>query len=257
VTAGYRYREVSALSPLPSPDGYRGRLPEQGSLGAARLAWEYSSARRQAYSISPGGGRTLVLALERSQEGYGSDISFTRAAADWTEYLTLPWDRQVLQARLFVGGAGGETPGQGAFGLGGGSAGDLPYSVDDRYLPLRGYRPNALLGDRAVLVGLEYRFPLLEIGRGGSSAPLFLRRLHGALFVDAGSAWDHGGFDAGGLRTGVGAELRLDLTFSYFVPLTVYAGVAWGLDEEGGIYPTLGVRIPQGLLGAATSPGRR
>jgi outer membrane protein assembly factor BamA len=163
----------------------------------------------------------------------------------------------VLQARLFAGGAGGDAPPQGAFALGGESPGDVSLALEAPSLPLRGYPANAFRGDNALLLGLEYRFPLREIGRGGDTAPFFWRRLHGAVFLDAGGAWDEGGASAERLHAGVGAELRLDLTFSYGLPLTLRLGVAWGLDEEGGVYPTLGITMPQGFLGAATPTGRR
>jgi outer membrane protein assembly factor BamA len=256
VSLGYRYRYLTAQSPPPAVTP-PGEEPATGSLGAARLGWAYTNAHRQAFSISPEGGRSVRLGLERAQEGLGSDRTFTRASADWAEYLALPPRRHVLLARLFAGTAGGDTPAQGAFSLGGESPGDVSLSIDDAALPLRGYPLNAFRGDQALLGGLEYRFPLREIGRGGETAPFFLRRLHGALFVDAGEAWDGGGFSAGDLRTGVGAELRLDLSLSYFLPLTLRLGVAWGLDEEGGVYPTLALTMPQGLLGAATPTGRR
>ncbi len=257
IAAGYRYRHLSALSPPAPLAGSPSGEPTRGSLGAARLSWAWSSARRQTFSISPEGGRTLLLAVERAQEGLGSGRSYTRATADWSEYLPLPWSRHVLQARLFAGGAGGDPPAQGAFALGGDSPGDVSYALDDRWLHLRGYPVNALRGNRALLAGLEYRFPLAEIGRGDDTAPFFLRRLHGALFVDTGAAWEDGGFAAGELRTGIGAEIRLDLYFSYFVPLTLRLGLAKGLDEEGGVYPTLGIWMPQGLPGSATSTRRR
>ncbi len=257
ISAGYRYRELSGLTPLPPWAGYDGTLPATGLLGSARLAWAYTNAHRQTFSISPEDGRRIELGLERYQEGFGSDRSFTRATFDWNEYIALPLPRNVLAARLFVGSARGDTPRQGTFGLGGDAPGDIAFALDDRSLPLRGYPAGAFRGESAVLAGLEYRFPLFEVGRGGVSAPFFLRRFHGALFVDTGEAWGNGGFRSGALHTGIGAEVRLDVFFSYFVPLTVRLGIAKGLDEEGGVYPTLGIWMPQGFLGSATEPQRR
>ena len=141
----------------------------------------------------------------------------------------------------------GGPPQQGVFSLGGNPPGAVEYAREDTVLLLRGYRPDTFHGERALLASLEYRFPLIEVGRGGVSAPFFLRRLSGALFVDAGEAWTDGAFRAGELQAGVGAEIRLDLFFSYFLPLTVRLGLAVGLGEEGGVYPTLGISIPQGL----------
>jgi hypothetical protein len=163
----------------------------------------------------------------------------------------------VLAARLFAGGASGGPPQQGVYGLGGDSPGDLDFATDEPSLSLRGFPPNTFRGEQAVLAGLEYRFPLLEVGRGGVSAPLFLRRLHGALFVDAGEAWTDGGFRASELHAGVGAEIRFDLFVSYYVPLTVRLGIAAGLGEEGGVYPTLGIWIPQSLPGSAAGRQQR
>ena len=100
---------------------------------------------------------------------------------------------------------------------------------------------------------MEYRFPVLEVGRGGVSAPFFLRRLHGVLFVDAGEAWTDGPFRTDEMHAGVGAEIRFDLFFSYFFPVTLRLGIAAGLDKEGGVYPSLGIWIPQGLTGSATA----
>ena len=71
--------------------------------------------------------------------------------------------------------------------------------------------------------------------------------------MDAGEAWTDGSFRAGALHAGVGAELRLDLLFSYVLPLTVRLGVAAGLGEAGGVYPTLGIRIPRGAPESVTA----
>ena len=253
ISVGYLYRELSALTSLPPWPEYAGVQPATGPLGSAHLAWSFSNAHRQPLSISPGDGRRVGFQLEHFQKGLGSDYTFTRATLDWNEYFTLPLPRHVLAARLFIGGLDGGPPQQGVFSLGGSSPGAVEYAIDDPTLLLRGYRPNAFSGERAVLASLEYRFPLLEVGRGGVSAPLFLRRLHGALFVDAGEAWTDGAFQTSAVHAGVGAEIRFDLLFSYFVPLTVRLGIATGLDDKGGVYPTLGILIPQGLPGSTAA----
>jgi outer membrane protein assembly factor BamA len=251
ITVGYRYRELSGLTPLPPWPGYDGVVPATGPLGSSRFAWSFSNAHRQPLSISPAGGRRVALSLEHYQEGFGSAYTFTQSSLDWNEYITLPSPRHVLAVRLFIGDMTGGPPQQGLFGLGGSSPGVVEYASDSQALPLRGYAPNTFRGERAVLAGLEYRFPLLEVGRGGVSAPFFLRRLHGAIFVDAGEAWSDEAFHASDLHAGVGAEIRFDLFFSYGYPLTVRLGIAAGLDREGGVYPTFGISMPQGFLGSA------
>jgi hypothetical protein len=255
LSLGYRYRELSPLTDLPDAAAAAPGAPFAGRLGSTRAAWGFSSAHRQAFSISPADGATVALGLERYQEGLGSDLSFTRASADWAQFLALPARDHVLAARLFVGGASGEVPAQGAFLLGGGSPGDVSYALDDRSLLLRGYPAGAFRGERAALASVEYRFPLTEDGRGGVSLPLFLRRVHGALFVDAGEAWDGDAFSRADVRVGVGAELRVDFFLSYFVPATLRLGIAAGLDEGGGVYPTLGIWLPQAFTGASGARG--
>ena len=252
VSVGYRYRELSALTPLPPWPEYDGATPASGPLGSTRLAWTFSSAHRQPLSISPDDGRRVQAVLEHYQEGFGSEYTFTRASIDWNEYVALPSPRHVLMARLFLGGTNGGPPGQTAYSLGGGTPGAVEYAPDDTTLLLRGYPPNSFRGEKAVLASLEYRFPLLEVARGGVSAPFYLRRLHGALFVDAGEAWTDGTIRADALHAGIGVEIRFDLFFTYFLPLTVRVGIAAGLDSEGGVYPTLGISLPPLLPGSAT-----
>jgi outer membrane protein assembly factor BamA len=251
ITVGYRYRELTGLTPVPPWPGYDGVSPATGPLGSSHLAWFFSNAHRHPLSISPAGGRHVDLYLEHYQEGFGSEYTFTQASLDWNEYITLPSPRHVLAARLFVGGLTGGPPQQGLFSLGGGAPGNVESGPDDLTLLLRGYPPNTFRGEHVVLASLEYRFPLLEVGRGGVSAPFFLRRFHGALFVDAGEAWTDEAVRASDLHAGVGAEIRFDLFFSYGYPLTVRLGIAAGLDDAGGVYPTLGVSLPLGLSGSA------
>jgi len=256
ITAGYRYRELSRLSALPPWPGYEGVLPATGQLGSSRLALSFSNTHRGPLSISPAGGRRVDLSFEHYQDGFGSTQTFTQATLDWKEYIALFSPRHVLATRLFVGGMSGDPPQQGVFSLGGSAPGAVEYVSDDQSLLLRGYPANTFHGERAVLAGLEYRFPLLEVGRGGVSAPFFLRRLHGAVFVDAGEAWTEGALRAGALHAGVGAEIRFELFFSYSFPLTVRLGIAAGLDDAGGVYPTLVLSIPRSLLGSTTSKQR-
>jgi WD40 repeat protein len=244
ITVGYRYRELSGLTPVPPWPGYNGVQPATGPLGSTHLSWAFSNAHLLPLSISPTDGRRLEFGLEHYQEGLGSEYTFTQASLDWNEYVALPAPRHVLATRLFVGGIDGGPPQQGVFSLGGNAPGGIEYALDDTVLLLRGYPPDTFRGEQAVLVSLEYRFPLVEVGRGGVSAPFFLRRLHGALFVDAGEAWTDDTFRADGLHAGIGAEIRFDLLFSYFLPVTVRLGLAAGLGEEGGVYPTLGIQMP-------------
>lgn len=247
-TLGYRFRDLSNLSDLPPWEGYAGASPAQGDLGSMRLSWLFNDAERYRYSISPENGRTVVLGIERFQPAFGSEATFTRYTGDWIEYLALPRRHHVLQARVFAGVSTGKAPAQGAYQLGGDNAGDVTHTLDDRTVHLRGYPANAFHGEDAVLASLEYRFPVLNIERGPGSAPFFLRRLHGAIFFEAGNAWDEGKLELAELKKSIGAEARLDLTFSYYIPLTLRAGLAFGMDEKGEVVPAIGLWVTQGIL---------
>lgn len=87
-------------------------------------------------------------------------------------------------------------------------------------LNLRGYPRRGLQGYRSILVNQEVRFPLVQrwmvhLPMGALEFP----SIQGALFVDAGQAWDEGnppplvGSIGGSLRMGLGGVLvlRLDL----------------------------------------------
>ena len=87
-------------------------------------------------------------------------------------------------------------------------------------LNLRGYPRRGLQGNRSVLINQEIRFPLVQrwlvhLPVGALEFP----SIQGALFIDAGQAWDEGepppfvGSLGGSLRMGLGGVLvlRLDL----------------------------------------------
>lgn len=246
LTLGYRWKEQSRLSDLPPWPGYAGPLPTQGDLASGRLLYLYNSARRYAFSISPEEGRTLALGAERFDQSLGSDFDFTKYTADWHEYLDLPGKHHVLLARAFAGTSTGEAPTQGAYQLGGDNPGDITLTLNDRTVTLRGYPANVLRGQKAALGSLEYRFPVSLLERGWDTKPFYYRKFHGAVFFEAGNAWD-GTYHEPDLRRSVGAEARLDMLFAYYLPLTIRFVVAKGLDKDGQSQAYLGLWVPMEL----------
>jgi Tol biopolymer transport system component len=243
LTVGYRRKELSRLSDIPPWPGYAGPLPAEGRLASARAVYDFNSSRRYAFSISPEDGRTLQLGAERFDRSLGSDHEFTKYSADWYEYLGLPAKHHTLLLHAFGGTSTGDAPPQGAYQLGGDDPGDITLTLVDRTVSLRGYPVNSLRGSRAAFAGLEYRFPLTNLEAGYGTTPFFYRRLHGALFFEAGNAWD-GAYRSADLRRAVGAEARLDMTFAYFLPITIRFVIARGLDEYGESQAYLGLWVP-------------
>jgi len=243
LTVGYRWKEVSQLTDLPPWPGYAGPLPVEGYLASGRLFYQYNNAKRYDFSISPEEGRTIALGTERFDQSLGSDFDFTKYTADWHEYVNLPWKHHVLLARAFAGTSTGLAPPQGAYQLGGDNPGDITLTLNDQTVTLRGYPANVLRGRKAALGSLEYRFPVSLLERGWDTKPVYYRKFHGAVFFEAGNAWD-GTFHKADVRRSVGAEARLDMTLAYYLPLTIRFVVAKGLDNEGEWQAYLGLWVP-------------
>ena len=243
-TLGYRWREVSSLTKLASfPTASYTPHPAEGVLGSGRLSYLYNNARQYDFSISPEDGQTIELGYERFDKTLGGDFEFDKYTADLHEYLNFPWKHHVLAVRAFGGISTGQPLPQGAFALGGDSPGDVTLAVDDQSVYLRGYPENAFRGRKAGLASLEYRFPLANIERGGGQTPFFMRRLHGAVFAEAGNAWD-GEFHSSDAKRSVGAELRLDLSVAYNLPVTLRLVIAKGLDDKGEGLINVGLWMP-------------
>ncbi|MGE0528991.1 MAG: hypothetical protein AB7P49_18180, partial [Bdellovibrionales bacterium] len=119
---------------------------------------------------------------------------------------------------------------------------------------LRGYPSGSFVGRRVVNGNLEYVLPARELGRGFGTFPLFLRGFEIALFGDA-MAVDGAGFDLDRelyIRShlsewylGSGAEMRLNTTIAYHLPLSLTLGLYYGFNERfgGGFSPFLGVGV--------------
>ncbi len=207
-------------------------IPAEGTLASGRVSYQFNNAKQYGFSISPEDGRTIEFGLERFERSLGSDFNISKYTADWHEYLSLPWQHHVLQARAFAGFSRGDVIPQGAYQLGGDNPGDSTIPVDQEFIYLRGYPVNAFRGRKAALASLEYRFPIKDIEVGLSNAPFFIRRLHGAVFGEAGNAWDDK-FQREDLKRSIGAELRLDMNLAYQLPITLRLVVTKGLDDKG------------------------
>jgi hypothetical protein len=180
-------------------------------------------------------GRSLGLNLSISDPSIGSKFHTTILNWNWREYFTPPWARLHALAFLYAGGVGiGDK--RSIFGLGGFEHQDLVralfYQRRQCCLFLRGYPQGFVRGDQFHLFSLEYRAPLLTIERGYYTFPLYLRRIHGAIFSDVGNAF-FGDLSSNGWLVGTGVELRLDFKVGYYYESQVQFGIAKGLSKGG------------------------
>lgn len=116
----------------------------------------------------------------------------------------------------------------------------------DGFLPVRGYDDDTRIGFRAWSATLEYRVPLALVARGYRLRPVFVDRIAGALFVDAGNASCSAEQSAvyrscagnpdrpSSTLIGAGFELKANVALLIFSPTWLRAGIGFPLAGERG-----------------------
>ncbi|HVV81674.1 MAG TPA: LpqB family beta-propeller domain-containing protein [Kofleriaceae bacterium] len=218
--------------PLPSVP-----LANYVSAGLA-LRGAYSHVRGVLYGVGPTHGAEASASLRIDHPAIGA--TYRALTVSWFArgYYKLPWGVTPVLALRVVGGLRVSSLARGAaFALGGQPTQDVVQSIIDssRASPtgfLRGYPPRVVAGNTYHLANLEYRQQLAEIERGPSTLPLYLKRVHLGLLVDAGMAYDDT-ITADRLRVSVGAAIRLDTLIGFYVPGAFELGYAHGLWSDG------------------------
>jgi hypothetical protein len=234
----YRYqysRDMSDTQVLVLPGMLTPQLPALGTFSGIGFRLSYSSTRSYALSISTERGRAISLGMRVFFEGFGSDYNNTELTASWTEFVPMPFFKHhVLALRLSGGLSKGAR--RRAFGLGGFPSQDFFNAViKGEHMGshvLRGYTPNAFVGDHFYLLNIEYRLPLFDIEWGLSSLPIYFKNVYMGVFVDVGDAFVND-FEAEKMKVGVGGEIMLAWVVGYVQDLTLRVGYARGLMEEG------------------------
>jgi Tol biopolymer transport system component len=247
--------------------------PEQlqradGFLSQLSFSAAYSDARRPVRGISPEEGHTLGLTASVGVPELGSDFALTRVRGSAAQYLRVPFTRHSVLALRLAGGAADHTVGTRApFALGGVARPDVAAIILSPGLvagdELRGYPSGWFEGSGFALANAELRLPVASPELGRTTWPVFLRRIHGAVFADLGETFDVPGaltlagnsFRTDDLRLGVGAEARLEVALGYYVLTDVRLGVAGALGRvfrgetrEPGVNPvTVYLTVGQGF----------
>ena len=189
-----------------------------------------TTVRQFPYSISPVQGFRLRAAWLKEARALGSDIGVDKATLDLRAYRRVFLENDALALRVGGGTTIGRPSFERSFAVGGFPDGALLDVVQTNQSVLRGYEQDAERGRRFVHANAEYRFPLLHPQRGYRTLPVFLRHLHGAVFVDAAHAWS-GAFALGDVKVGAGAAVGIDLAVAQGLAWTFTAGAAHGFSD--------------------------
>ncbi len=202
----------------------------------------FSTTKSATYGIGPQSGFDAAVALRLDHPALGATYRNVTVSYSSSLARRLWGNTPVISARIAGSLRAGDLVRSGSFGLGGVPPQDVAMSIVNSTRTgisgyLRGYPARTLVGNQYHLLNLEYRQELFQIEHGISTLPIYFRRVHMALLSDTGTAFDVR-FNAGrNLRTSVGAALRVDAYFGYFVPGTFEIGWARGL-QLGGVTET-------------------
>ena len=213
------------------------RLPRTGVLSGLRLGWSLSDQEQPVLAVSPERGYSISASLRVRHQAFLSEEDSARVIWSAHRFFELPWGWHHALALSLSGGIGsGGAFSRRSFVTGGLPERDVFSSIlDGTYVGggyLRGYPRGLLVGDQEHLAGAEYRLPLTSVLRGLFTLPVYLDRVFAAAFADYGAAF-RGELDPAELRLGVGGELRTELVLGYFLPVTVRAGLARGVSDDG------------------------
>jgi Tol biopolymer transport system component len=220
--------------PLPLQDGFRSMV--SGSVA-------YDDTRQFVNSISRISGFQASLSAGVTAPALGSDYDYAWGEVAWNGYLRVPGTKQwVMALHLAAGISDGTFGGQYPFSLGGIPQPDVAgillgalgfATVGAQPDQLRGYPSGIFQGSHLASGTFELRFPIVAPQWGISTWPIFLRRISGAAFLDAGNAW----VPIDGvpwwqrIRFGTGAEVDVEMVVGFYLPVLLRVGVGQGLGR--------------------------
>jgi hypothetical protein len=201
--------------------------------GALRTGWTLNASRTYGYSISAEDGWRASVTTELSRRALGADGDGGASTIDMRGYLPVRPQHAVVAARFAAARSWGDRGVRRLFSASGNDAqlGGFTFGSDAIGL-IRGVDTGDIAGTHAAVVNIDYRVPLMRLEHGAGTFPLFARTLHGALFADAGHAWEST-FRRRDVQVSLGAELSLDAVIGYSLPLTLTTGAAWASNGRG------------------------
>jgi Tol biopolymer transport system component len=203
---------------------------------ATRLA--FSRLRSTTFGLGSQDGFDASVSLRLDHPDFGAEFKAVTVSYALDAFQRLWGVSPVIGLRLVGAIRAGDRVTTGSFALGGVPPQDVAMSIVNSARSssigyLHGYPTRAVSGNQYHLANVEYRQELWRIEHGLSTLPIYLRRVHLGVLSDVATAYDSS-FDAGrNVRWSMGAALRLDAYFGYFVPGTFEIGYARGLIANG------------------------
>jgi hypothetical protein len=198
----------------------------------------YSRVKSTTFGYGPRAGFDAAVSLRLDHPALGATYRNANLSYGFDAYQRL-WGRTpVLAVRAVGAWRAGDLVRPGGFALGGVPPQDIVNAVVNSTRAsvsgyLRGYKNRVIAGNEYHLLNLEYRQELVTIEHGVKTLPIYFRRLNLALLSDTGAAWDGPFRLRDDVRTSLGAALRLDAYFGFFVPGSLEVGYARGLQHDG------------------------
>jgi hypothetical protein len=190
VNLSYNLEKRGNITSLP-PLVFDRLLPDRGVFSGFEASVTSRSLEDFPYSISPELGYFARGGIEWLDKTLGSDFSQIIYTADLRGFVPMPWlAHHVLALRAAGGWMEGDKLFQGTFRVGGTLGESVISSPGNKFFALRGFRTNQFIGDRALVLSGEYRFPIAYPQRSIGLTPLYFQKIHAALFADYGGAFD-------------------------------------------------------------------
>jgi Tol biopolymer transport system component len=208
--------------------------PSYNKINSLILSYNYSDTEIYKSSISPEIGSSFSLSYQHANKMLGSDSNFHKILFDGRKYFPLPGRNQVMAFRLVAGSSTENLNQKEKFYLGGNSNNTKYITINNSSFPLRGFPSSYFSGNNLLASSLEYRFPIKEVEKkiGFDWASIFLERISGALFLDAGQTWE--GKIAqlpSQINAAIGAELNFKFNQAQNNPFIVTIGTGKALSE--------------------------
>ncbi|MBY0385722.1 hypothetical protein K2X05_11250, partial [bacterium] len=207
----------------------------------------FNSAVQRGYEISPESGMSTSLSHQTFIEGMGN-IGYNKTNLNFKTYFSSWLPKHNV---LYVGLNGTYAPELELKGRSPDITGFYTSTLNGNFfnnllIPpflVRGYTSGSILGYNMLAANLEYRFPIARVFRGWDTIPFFIKRLHGAVVSDTVSLDGYRRSDRfpGTLISerfgdnwfmGYGAELNIDCTLGYYLPVTFSFGIYHGANAD-------------------------